>query len=358
VLSPHSRSPHRRIVVLVLAVALAMMPAVPAAAAPSVADKQAEAAKARDAMRRMQTDLAAGMTDYVQVSGRLASTRAEIAANSKRLGTLQARLKTLDTRLAGRADFMYRTSDASALDMLFGASTFEDFLQRLDLLSRIALQDASLIAEAKSARIESTAIQAKLRTRESDLVGLRDKTAAQRDRMASQLATQRAYFRSISSDVAAMIAAQVRAERPAPTQSQSGSGGSGGYSGSGNGLAAATVEGRTGSYYVMADEPRRYRPSGVGMTCEASEYGVADNGTGTSSGRPLSDSELTCAHKTLPFGTRVAVTHAGRRVIVVVTDRGPFAPPGRDLDLTHRAASLLGLDGVGNVHYEVVVPAS
>ena len=46
----------------------------------------------------------------------------------------------------------------------------------------------------------------------------------------------------------------------------------------------ATVDGRNGSYYVMAGEPHHYRATGVGMDTQASTYSVADNGTGTSSG--------------------------------------------------------------------------
>jgi rare lipoprotein A (peptidoglycan hydrolase) len=42
-------------------------------------------------------------------------------------------------------------------------------------------------------------------------------------------------------------------------------------------------------------------------------------------------------------------------VATIVTDRGPYTG-GRVIDLTHRAASLLGVDGVGNVNCEVVDP--
>jgi peptidoglycan hydrolase CwlO-like protein len=362
--SPKTRTSHR-----LAAIALVLTLGFPAHAvalpgAADVADKRAQATQAQAEMQRMQSRLQAGMSDYVKVSGELEDTRNEIAKSNARMGVLQKRLKTVETRLGQRAEYMYRTSDAGALDVLFGASTFEEFLTRLDLLSRIAQQDAGLIVEAKAARTETEQLRAGLKKRESRLIVLRDRSAAQRDALESDLNRQRQYFTSLSADVAALLAAQERANRKVTVSTQCSPSSSGGAAGggrkprAGNGLAVATIEGRSGSYYVMADEPLRYRATGVGMDTEASVYSVADNGTGTASGRALDDSELTCAHKTLALGTRVAITHGGRRVICVVTDRGPYAPPGRDLDLTPRAASLLGIDGIADVHYEVVVPSS
>jgi rare lipoprotein A len=62
--------------------------------------------------------------------------------------------------------------------------------------------------------------------------------------------------------------------------------------------------------------------------------------------------DLTCAHKQLPFGTKLRVTNVsnGKSVIVRVNDRGPFIP-GRDLDLSYGAARRIGLikQGVGKV---------
>lgn len=343
----------RRLLILILALALGA-PA-HAFAAPAASGTSAQAAQAQAEMRKMQGDLSAGVASYAKVSGRLAATRREIDANGKRLRVLERRLTTIESRLGQRADYMYRTRDTGLFDVLFTAASFEDFVRRFDILSRIAEEDAGLIVEAKRGRAEARRLRTNLKKRESELTSLRDRSAAERDKLAAQLDSQRAYFSSLTAEVAAELAAQERANRPAPAPSQS-RGGSTSKPRAGNGLAVATVEGRSGSYYVMSDEPRHYRATGAGMDTQASQYSVAENGTGTSSGRPLDDSELTCAHKTLKLGTRIAVTRGGRRIICVVTDRGPFSPPGRDLDLTLRAASLLGIDGVGNVHYEVVIP--
>ena len=56
----------------------------------------------------------------------------------------------------------------------------------------------------------------------------------------------------------------------------------------------------------------------------------------------------TCAHRTLPFGTRLEVTFQGKSTIVRVNDRGPAAYTGRSLDLSRGAAADIGLTAAGS----------
>jgi rare lipoprotein A len=62
---------------------------------------------------------------------------------------------------------------------------------------------------------------------------------------------------------------------------------------------------------------------------------------------------VSCAHRTLPFGTRVKVTdiHTGRSIICRINDRGPFNK--RIIDLSRGAARLLGIIGRGVAHVTV-----
>ena len=76
----------------------------------------------------------------------------------------------------------------------------------------------------------------------------------------------------------------------------------------------------------------------------------------TASGEQFNPGELTAAHRTLPFGTRLRVTDVatGQSVTVRVNDRGPFIP-GRVVDVSHSAAKVLGMidRGVAKVKIEV-----
>jgi rare lipoprotein A len=66
---------------------------------------------------------------------------------------------------------------------------------------------------------------------------------------------------------------------------------------------------------------------------------------------------MTAAHRTLPFGTRVRVTHArnGKFVVVRINDRGPYVN-GRAIDLSSGAARAIGMGGTAQVRIEVVAP--
>jgi rare lipoprotein A len=80
----------------------------------------------------------------------------------------------------------------------------------------------------------------------------------------------------------------------------------------------------------------------------ASWYGREHQGMRTSSGERFNRFKFTCAHKTLPFGTRLRVTNikTGKAVVVRVSDRGPFRHQ-RILDLAEVAARPLGIISTG-----------
>ncbi|WP_233548210.1 septal ring lytic transglycosylase RlpA family protein [Aurantiacibacter zhengii] len=95
-------------------------------------------------------------------------------------------------------------------------------------------------------------------------------------------------------------------------------------------------------------------PIGPGV---ASYYGRRFHGRPTASGEAFDMNDLTAAHKTLPFGSRVRVTNPrnGASVVVRVNDRGPFTR-GRDIDLSRAAAEQIGIvrSGHGRVELELL----
>ena len=92
----------------------------------------------------------------------------------------------------------------------------------------------------------------------------------------------------------------------------------------------------------------------------ASWYGPGFHGRLTANGERFDMNELTAAHKTLPFGTRVLVHNprTGKEVVVRINDRGPFIK-GRMIDLSKAAAKALGFKSRGHdaVVLREVLPA-
>ena len=88
---------------------------------------------------------------------------------------------------------------------------------------------------------------------------------------------------------------------------------------------------------------------GTKIEGEASYYGPGFDGKQTASGEIFDQDDYTCAHKTLPFGTKLKVVRKdnGESVEVRVNDRGPYVGD-RILDLSAAAGKQIGLDKVGH----------
>lgn len=105
------------------------------------------------------------------------------------------------------------------------------------------------------------------------------------------------------------------------------------------------------------DTPDGLTPTGEVFDGFASWYGWEFGGQPTATGAIFDPRLFTAANRTLPFGTFLRVTYAGRCAIVLVNDRGPYGRMERVIDLSEAAAEYLGV-GVSWVHAEVLVPTS
>jgi rare lipoprotein A len=125
----------------------------------------------------------------------------------------------------------------------------------------------------------------------------------------------------------------------------------------------ASLESHTKTSFVSkrhaAFVANRHAPSASHEHASATpgaSYGLAsyyEQDSETASGERFNAGELTAAHRTLPFGTRVRVTNHsnGRSVVVTINDRGPFVH-GRIIDVTPAAARAIGMSGLAPVTVE------
>ena len=95
---------------------------------------------------------------------------------------------------------------------------------------------------------------------------------------------------------------------------------------------------------------------GYTFTGDASYYGKGFDGKKTASGEIFDRNAMTCAHRSLPFGTKLKVVRVktGASVVVRVNDRGPYAKR-RVLDLSEAAGKVLGLDKAGHAQVTATV---
>lgn len=118
--------------------------------------------------------------------------------------------------------------------------------------------------------------------------------------------------------------------------------------------AYKTKSGKRTASYAKKKKSKVSRSYSGGSSGIASYYWQPQR---VASGGWFNPNALTAAHKTLPFGTRVRVTNRnnGRSVVVTINDRGPYIK-GRVIDLSRRAAQVVGMTGSGiaPVTYSIV----
>ena len=310
-----------------------------------------QTAMARARLGAMEKELGSSLSAYEVAASELSQTRAQIATNRRNLDTIDASVARGQRHLAAEALFLYRTDGNGFTEALLSAGSLEQFASRLFSLARVATRDAEMLGQIRRDRAAATQLADVLSEREQRQSVLVAEVSARRSKAQASLDRQQGYADSLSKKVSTALQSEL--------SSTSNSGGSTPPppSTSAHAVARATVEGRGGTYAVLTSDPKAYQPTGLQFDGKATWYGNVRPNMRTASGRAFDERDFTCAHKTLPFGTRIAVTFRGRKVIVVVTDRGPYGR-GRVIDLSKHAAAVIGLRsaGVGAVHCEVVRP--
>lgn len=111
-------------------------------------------------------------------------------------------------------------------------------------------------------------------------------------------------------------------------------------------------------YIRVTSASRVQKKAQIGYTFsgDASYYGKGFDGKKTASGEIFDRNAMTCAHRSLPFGTKLKVVRVktGASVVVRVNDRGPYAKR-RVLDLSEAAGKVLGLDKAGHAQVTATV---
>ena len=117
-------------------------------------------------------------------------------------------------------------------------------------------------------------------------------------------------------------------------------------------LLAACADRRDATMPALTSGPEMQAPQSARLPGQqegiAFWYGQSHHGKRTASGEVFNMEALTAAHRTLPFGTVVRVTHLAtdRTVTVRINDRGPYTD-GRIIDLSARSARELGIARLG-----------
>jgi rare lipoprotein A len=292
----------------------------------------------------------AARAESIAIEERLSVTNLRILQQQETLADARLQEDERRDRFETRIIRMYKANMHSPVAILLTSRSISDFYARALMLTRIARDDRDALSNAAIAASEAAYEAAYLDDLRTQEVELRQQFGLRTRQLAEAHAEQEAIVARLTEEERKRI----EAERAAAKRTREEWEKSSIPLENAIAFADATVDLHAGRTYRVAEyQPKRYRSLGKEMTAVCSWYGNEFHGRRTASGQVFNENDLTAAHKTLPFGTRLALTRGDRRIIVIVNDRGPFIA-GRDLDLSKAAARELGFSGVEPVHAEFV----
>ncbi len=187
----------------------ALLSAVPAVADPSVSSKQAEAQHVLADIQRIDVQMEKAVEAYNLANIKLAKIKRDLRDNEQALGVARGNLKKGQRTLARRLVSLY-TSDSSntTLEVMLGAKSLDDMLNRLEAVSRVSSQDTHVLGEVREFRTAVQKREGQLKKAHAEQVSLVGERARQRAAIESQLAQRRALLSSIKSEIAKIQAAE------------------------------------------------------------------------------------------------------------------------------------------------------
>lgn len=148
-------APKRTLLIAFMAVVLAVglsLPVSLASAVPSSSSKQAEAQAALDKLNDMQATLDAASNNYYEAEEERSAAEAKVREAEAQIQEETEKIKGYQEELGTRARSMYRTGGNTFLDVILGASTFEEFATNWNMLNTMNENDAELVAKTKESR--------------------------------------------------------------------------------------------------------------------------------------------------------------------------------------------------------------
>lgn len=170
----------------------------------TAAEKEAEAQEALTQLHAMQDTLEQTSAQYYQS---LAEYQDAVNLRDKaqdRIDEISDEIKEIQTRLGSRARDMYRNGSSSFIDLLFGATTFDEFTQSWDMLNRLNVTDATLSSKAKALRTETQEKKAEY-DKQANIAEQKSKDAQQAFKESQELvSTMEDTYNSLSAEAAAL----------------------------------------------------------------------------------------------------------------------------------------------------------
>jgi peptidoglycan DL-endopeptidase CwlO len=171
--------------------------------------KQDEAAQVLDQIRQIDSDLDKAVDAYNGANERLAALQGDIDVNRRHLAIARKATQSAERNLAQRLVALYQNgSEESTLEIIMGATSLDDLLDRIDTAKRVSEQDASFVATVRAARAETARRQAKLAKALQAQKQAVAERAARKAEIEARLAERQGLYNSIKDEIEKLRAAE------------------------------------------------------------------------------------------------------------------------------------------------------
>jgi cell wall-associated NlpC family hydrolase len=258
VIHPTKRTPVVCLAALVVALGVTGV----AGSQPSIGSKEAEAQQIIEQINTLDAELGVAIEAYNAAQVRLDEIEAEQRVNERRLRIAKRNLKRAQANLAERLVALYRAGEQSAVEVILGATTLDELLDRADAVERVSEQDARIVREVRAFRTEVKQREAQLRRARAQQADLVAQRAAHRADIEAQLAERERLLSSVRDEIERMQAAERRRQEQLAQEAQDRLGSSGGGGGGGGSGAASSGASFVGSTFG-GDSPPPAQYGGV-----------------------------------------------------------------------------------------------
>ena len=212
-----------------------------ALAAPTAAEKQAEADAVRNQLVSLQADLETAADNYYAAVDEQQAAQGKMEEAQTRIDSASSQISSLQDKLGYRARSMYRNGSFTFLDLLLGATSFQAFTSNWDLLNDMNQDDATMVQQTKDLKAEVEAQKAEYAAQEqiaaqkaAEAKAIQDDTQAKVDNATALMNQLDAEARQLLEQEQAAAAAALAAAQSAMIQNRNRGGGGGGSSSGGS----------------------------------------------------------------------------------------------------------------------------
>lgn len=184
-------------------------------AEPTSADKFAEADSVRARINEMQEQLTIAGENYYKALDEHEAAVQAVADAQARIDEANAQIAELQDKLSKRARSMYRSGQTTALDVILGATTFEEFATSWDLLNDINDNDAAMVQQTKDLRAEVEAAKIELEKQERIAAEKAEEAARIKAEAEQTIQTLEATLQQLDAEAQALLVQEQEAARAA-----------------------------------------------------------------------------------------------------------------------------------------------